>query len=387
MLVYGPLAHGLLTGTMSEDTTFARDDWRASSAMFTGAVYRHNLAAVRALEKFAADRGISVSQLAIAWTLANPAVHVAIVGARRAEHVQDSLAAADLTLSTDDLAEIDNDHGRRRAGRRPVPGERVMTAESATAAGLRVAVLGTGTMGAPIARNLLRAGFEVRVWNRTPAKAQGLATAGAVVAPQPAAAAAGVDVLITMLTDGAAVEQVMTGPDGALSALGPDAVWIQMSTVGIDWTERLANLAAQHGVAFVDAPVSGSSQPAEDGQLVILASGAGPVRSRVEPIFDVLGRQTLWLKQVGDGSRLKLALNNWLAVLVEGMAETLTLSSAMGLDPHLFLATVAGGPLGLGVRNEQGHRHAGRRLRPRLPVAARRERCRARRGRRPPPAR
>jgi hypothetical protein len=106
VLVYGPLAHGLLTGTMTEHTTFACDDWRAGSAVFTGEGYRRNLVVVRALEKFAADRGITVSQLAIAWTLANPAVHVAIVGARRVEHVQDSLAAADVSLSSDDLAEI-----------------------------------------------------------------------------------------------------------------------------------------------------------------------------------------------------------------------------------------------------------------------------------------
>ena len=107
VLVYGPLAHGLLTGTMSEDTTFADDDWRATSALFTSEGFRQNLAAVHKLEKFAAERGISVSQLAIAWTLANPAVHVAIVGARRADHVEDSLAAADLSLSDSDLAEID----------------------------------------------------------------------------------------------------------------------------------------------------------------------------------------------------------------------------------------------------------------------------------------
>jgi hypothetical protein len=107
VLVYGPLAHGLLTGTMTENTTFARDDWRATSAMFTGEGYRHNLAVVRTLEKFAADRGITVSQLAIAWTLAHPAVHVAIVGARRADHIQDAVAAADITLTADDLAEID----------------------------------------------------------------------------------------------------------------------------------------------------------------------------------------------------------------------------------------------------------------------------------------
>ena len=208
-----------------------------------------------------------------------------------------------------------------------------------------LAVLGTGTMGAPIARNLLRAGYAVRVWNRTSSKAEALVADGASYAPRPAAAADGVDVLITMLADGAAVEHAMTGPAGALPVLSPGAVWIQMSTVGVEWTQRLAAMAAQQGVAFVDAPVSGSSEPAVNGQLVVLASGAGPVRARVEPIFDVLGRQTLWLEHIGDGSRLKLALNNWLAVQVEGMAETLTLATTLGLDPHLFVQTIAGGPL------------------------------------------
>ena len=93
---------------------------------------------------------------------------------------------------------------------------------------------------------------------------------------------------------------------------------------------------AGHDVAFVDAPVSGSSAAAEKSELVILACGATTVRPRVEPIFDVLGSKTLWLPRTGDGSRLKLALNNWLAVLVEGMVETLTLSEALGLDPHLL---------------------------------------------------
>jgi 3-hydroxyisobutyrate dehydrogenase len=220
-----------------------------------------------------------------------------------------------------------------------------MSADPHTASARRVAVLGTGAMGAPIARNLLRAGLEVRVWNRTPAKAEELAARGARVATSPAAAVADVEVLITMLADGAAVEQVMTGPDGALSALPPGAVWVQMSTVGLEWSGRLADLAARHRVAIVDAPVSGSSTPAENGQLIILASGAASARPRLQPVFEVLGRQTLWLEQLGDGSRLKLALNNWLAVLVEGMAETLTLSSALGLDPHLFVETMAGLPL------------------------------------------
>ena len=209
----------------------------------------------------------------------------------------------------------------------------------------RVAVLGTGTMGAPMARTLLRAGFGVRVWNRTTAKAEALAADGARPASDPADAATDADVLITMLTDGAAVEDVMTGPEGALSMLRSGAIWIQMSTVGVEWTDRLADFADLHGVTFVDAPVSGSSEPAERGELEILAGGAGQARPRVEPIFDVLGRRTVWLDRVGDGSRLKLALNNWLVVLVEAMSETLTFSEALGLEPPVFLETIAAGPL------------------------------------------
>ncbi len=207
-----------------------------------------------------------------------------------------------------------------------------------------VAVLGTGTMGAPIARNLVQAGFPVRVWNRTQAKAAVVGVAARRTAT-PSEAAAGADVLITMLTDGAAVEQVMTGPTGPLSVLPPGAIWIQMSTVGAEWADRLADLASRQDVTFIDAPVSGSSGAAEKGELVILASGATTLRPRVEPIFDVLGHRTLWLPSAGDGSRLKLALNNWLAVLVEGMVETLTLGEALGLDPHLLLEAISAGPM------------------------------------------
>jgi aryl-alcohol dehydrogenase-like predicted oxidoreductase len=107
VLVYGPLAHGLLTGTLSADNVFDADDWRSTNAVFTGDTYRRNLKTVRTLEEFSADRGVTVSQLAIAWTLANPAVHVAIVGSRRAGHVEDSLGAAEISLSDFDLEEID----------------------------------------------------------------------------------------------------------------------------------------------------------------------------------------------------------------------------------------------------------------------------------------
>jgi 3-hydroxyisobutyrate dehydrogenase len=214
-----------------------------------------------------------------------------------------------------------------------------------TDAARSIALLGTGTMGAPMARDLLRAAYRVQVWNRTPDKAASLVAEGAQLASSPAEAAAGAEVLITMLTDGSAVKSVMSGPAGALRTVDPDAIWVQMSTVGVEWSDRLAELAARHHVTFVDAPVSGSSKPAAEGQLLILAAGGGAVRSRLEPIFDILGRQTVWLERAGDGSRLKLALNNWMAVVVEGMAETLALATSLGLDPDLLLDTVAESPM------------------------------------------
>src|SRR3954462_6134679 len=135
-----------------------------------------------------------------------------------------------------------------------------------------IAVLGTGIMGAPIARNLLAAGHTVRVWNRTRAKAEPLASDGATVCATPAEAADGAEVLLTMLADADAVEQSVTGDDGALTALtrgGRDVVWLQMATVGIAGSDHLSELAARHSIAYVDAPVLGTKQPAEQGALTV----------------------------------------------------------------------------------------------------------------------
>jgi 3-hydroxyisobutyrate dehydrogenase len=209
-----------------------------------------------------------------------------------------------------------------------------------------IAVLGTGRMGAPIARNLLKAGFEVSVWNRTAARAEPLATDGARLATTPAEAADGVDVLLTMLTDGDAVNEAVTGPEGALASLRGGSVWIQMATVGDEWTERLASLASERNVEFVDAPVSGSDGPAREGQLIVLASGPEGTRAQLEPLFDAIGQKTLWLGPAGNGTRLKLVLNDWLASLTEGVAETIALTQALGLDPQVFIEAIDGGPLG-----------------------------------------
>ena len=208
-----------------------------------------------------------------------------------------------------------------------------------------VAFVGTGRMGGPMAANLARGGFDVRVWNRTVSHAQALAADGAVVTASPAEAVRGAAIVITMLADGPATEQAATGPDGFLTA-GPGVIWVQMGTVGIEWTARLAGIAATRGAVFVDAPVSGSEGPARAGQLTILASGPDQVREVLAPVFGLLGRATVWLGPAGHGTRAKLVLNNWLADLTETTAETLSFARRLGLDPAEIVDLLQSNPLG-----------------------------------------
>jgi 3-hydroxyisobutyrate dehydrogenase len=203
-----------------------------------------------------------------------------------------------------------------------------------------IAVLGTGTMGAPMARNLAAAGFTVRAWNRSREKAEHLASDGITVADSPATAAAGADVLLTMLFD---TEAVLAVVPEALAALPPEAIWLQMSTVGVDGTRKLTALAAERGVAFVDAPVLGTKAPAEQGKLIVLASGDPTLRARCAAVFDVVGARTTWVPGDGGATKLKLVVNNWVVTLMEAIAESIALAEGAGLDPRLFLDTIKGG--------------------------------------------
>ena len=208
-----------------------------------------------------------------------------------------------------------------------------------------VALLGTGIMGAAMARNLLGAGMEVRVWNRSTEKAGPLADDGATVVGDPTEAVRGAGFLLTMLVDADAIEEVLG--DGVLPALAEGAVWLQMSTVGERGHATLAHLAAENGVIYVDAPVLGTKAPAEEGQLVVLASGPEPVRERCEPVFEAVGGKTVWLGEAGEGSRLKLVVNNWIVGLLGVLAETIAFARATNVEPQKFLETIEGGPLGL----------------------------------------
>ena len=221
------------------------------------------------------------------------------------------------------------------------------------AEGTKVAILGTGIMGAAMARNLLAENVEVRAWNRSSEKAQPLEEDGAEVAESPADAARGADFLLTMLSDADVVEEAVAGD--VLPALAEGGVWLQMSTVGEDGTKRLAETANEHGVDFVDAPVLGTRQPAEQGQLVVLASGPEEVREKTQKIFDAVGSKTVWLGEAGAGSRLKLVINNWIVGLLGVLAETVAFANSIGVDPARFLETIEGGPLGLPYAQLKGN--------------------------------
>lgn len=208
-----------------------------------------------------------------------------------------------------------------------------MSSSGAAGARPRVAVLGAGTMGRGMAHSLLRARFQVDVWNRTPEPAAQLAADGATAHEDPRDAVRHADVVITMIADAAAVNQVAF-EFGMLEAMRPEAAWSQMSTIGVSASEELAARVGKErpDVYFADAPVSGTRGPAENGQLLILASGPDAAKPVLDPVYAALGRETKWLGPAGAGSRLKLVMNSWLVILVEGAAEIMALADSFGVD-------------------------------------------------------
>jgi 3-hydroxyisobutyrate dehydrogenase len=212
---------------------------------------------------------------------------------------------------------------------------------------LKVAVLGTGIMGAAMARNILRAGHDVSVWNRDPAKTEPLVAEGARRAATPADAVGAAEVVLTMLYDAASVEGVIRS---AAPGARPGTAWIQSTTVGVQDVPSLAALASELGLDLVEAPVSGTRAPAEAGQLLVLAAGPGPVRHRVAPVLDAVGARTIWTgddPSTGSATRLKLVVNSWVIAASNAAGEVVALARALGVDPQQFLGVLDGGPLDL----------------------------------------
>jgi 3-hydroxyisobutyrate dehydrogenase len=232
----------------------------------------------------------------------------------------------------------------------------------------RISVLGTGIMGAPIARNLAAAGFETRAWNRTREKAESLASDGVEVADTPAEAAGGSDAVITMLAAADAVRDVMAGDAGALGAMEEGSIWLQMSTIGIAATEEMAKLGHDAGVVFVDSPVLGTKQPAEQGNLVVLAAGPAEAREACAPLFDAIGAKTIEFDEPGEATRLKLVLNNWVLSVTVATAETIALAERLGIQPRMFLEAIEGGNLDSAYAQMKGRMMIERSFDPSFPL-------------------
>jgi 3-hydroxyisobutyrate dehydrogenase len=217
----------------------------------------------------------------------------------------------------------------------------------------RVAVLGTGIMGGPMARNLLRAGHDVTVWNRTAERAEPLGSEGATVAATPVDAVRDAEIVLTMLADARAVDAAVV-ESGGVDAIPRGALWIQSSTIGVAATGRLADSTGERGITFVDAPVLGSKKPAEDGQLFVLASGPGDAHARCEPVFEAISRGHVWLGEAGLGTRLKLVVNGWILCTIENLAETFVLAQTLGVDPRRFLEAISGGAMDMPYAHVKG---------------------------------
>lgn len=202
-----------------------------------------------------------------------------------------------------------------------------------------VALLGTGIMGRGMTTNLVQAGHDTTVWNRTAEKAEGL---GARVAAAAADAVQGAEVVVLMLADGEATRAVV---DEIADGFGEGAVLVQTATIGLAATAALAAQLDGRAV-LVDAPVLGTRGPAEAGELIVFASGPADVRERVDPILDAIGKRTIWLGEAGEGSRLKVVVNTWLTGLTGVLAETLALAEGLGVAPATFLDAIDGGPVG-----------------------------------------
>jgi 3-hydroxyisobutyrate dehydrogenase len=222
--------------------------------------------------------------------------------------------------------------------------------------GIAVAVLGTGIMGSAMARNLAAAGLRTMVWDRSSEATAPLADAGALVAASPQDAIRDARVVITMLPTADVVNSVVFA--AAAAAFADGAVWAQMGTIGLAATsgigERLGRIRSD--VMFVDAPVSGSKGPAEAGQLLILASGPPAAEAIVRPAFSAIGRKTVWLGEAGQGTRMKMVVNAYLATLVEGVAEALELAERLGIDPAALEDAIEGGPLDAPLADAKLHK-------------------------------
>lgn len=207
-----------------------------------------------------------------------------------------------------------------------------------------VAILGLGAMGHAFAANLLRKDFRVSGWNRTPARGDDLRELGLIQTETPQQAVAEADVIISMLADGEATQDIINRIAGDCK---PSAIFCQMGTIGIEQTEQSIGLLAslRNDIIYLDAPVSGTKTPAEIGQIMVLASGPKEHAAPAEKVFDAISRGTQWFGRAGNSQKMKLVLNAWLIAMMQGIAESAQLAAQFGFSPDILWKTLEGGPL------------------------------------------
>jgi 3-hydroxyisobutyrate dehydrogenase-like beta-hydroxyacid dehydrogenase len=209
----------------------------------------------------------------------------------------------------------------------------------------KIGFMGLGIMGSPMAANLLKAGYPVMVYNRTREKADPLVKQGAGLASSPKVLAQASDVIITMVTGHEALSDLLWGPEGAGGAFNHSKVFINMSSVAPRYTRELARELEPSGVVFIDAPVSGTKKPAEEGTLVILAGGPEDKVKELEPLLLAMGKKVIYCGQVGQGSMMKMFINLLLGVMMAGFAEAINFGRLGGLELEAMLDTVYSGAM------------------------------------------
>jgi len=209
----------------------------------------------------------------------------------------------------------------------------------------RIGFLGMGIMGQAMATNLVKAGYQVRVWNRTPGQCAGLVELGAEQMRTPQDVVMASEVIIAMLADPQAARDVALGTTGVVSCLQPGQAYVDMSTVDPETAIAISAAVERIGGRFLEAPVSGSKKPAEDGALVILAGGDAGLYAEMQPIFEVLGKKAMYLGCAGQGASLKLIVNMTMGGMMTLLSEALSLGSQCGLDGELVLAALTSGAI------------------------------------------
>jgi len=212
-----------------------------------------------------------------------------------------------------------------------------------------VGFMGLGTMGAPMAANILRAEYPLTVYNRSLEKTAPLIELGARVAPGPRELAQASEVIVAMVTDAEALDALLWGPGGAAAAMDKTKVFVNMSTVSPRYTRELSERLAPSGVTFIDAPVSGSRKPAEEGTLIIFAGGNRERVTELTPLLETMGKKVIYCGVAGQGSMMKMAINLLLGVMMEGFAEAISFGVKGGLAEETIVEAIFAGPLSCGL--------------------------------------